>query len=225
MSDLAIITPSRSRPQNIEALLQSFEDTDAKCKLVVVVDDDDPELEKYKAIKIPLLIQLPREGKGMARPLNRAAQILRGEFSFFGFLGDDHRPRTKNWDEIIISELEDMPVGLVYANDLLQGHRLPTQVFMTANIVDALGGMVPPGFEHLFLDNFWLQLGIDLQAIRYLGDVIIEHMHPFAGKGQMDALYQEVNNPHLSNRDQARFAEYIKSNEYKELLETLQCMK
>ena len=92
---------------------------------------------------------------------------------------------------------------------------------MTANIVDALGGMVPPGFEHLFLDNFWLQLGTDLKAIRYLGDVIIEHMHPFAGKGQMDALYQEVNDIQLSSRDQARFIEYIKSAEYQELLAAL----
>lgn len=221
MSDLAIITPSRSRPQNIEAMLESFEETKAKCKLVVVIDEDDPQLDEYYKLSIPLIIQLPREGKGMARPLNRAAQILRGEFSFFGFLGDDHRPRTPHWDEIILSELEDMPVGLVYANDLLQGHRLPTQIVMTANIVDALGGMVPPGFEHLFLDNFWLQLGTDLKAIRYLGDVIIEHMHPFAGKGQMDALYQEVNDPSLSNRDQLRFIEYIKSAEYQELLAAL----
>lgn len=221
MSDLAIIVPSRSRPQNIQELMQAFEDTKAKCTLVVVVDDDDPSLDEYKNLSVPLLIQLPREGKGMARPLNRAALALRGEFSFFGFMGDDHRPRTEHWDKIFISELEDMPVGLVYGNDLLQGHRLPTQIIMTANIVDALGGMVPPGFEHLFLDNFWLQLGTDLKAIRYLGDVIIEHMHPFAGKGQMDALYQEVNDIQLSSRDQARFVEYIKSAEYQELLAAL----
>lgn len=221
MNDLAIITPSRGRPQNIQALMDSFEDTKAQCTLVVVVDDDDPTLDEYNKLSIPLLIQLPREGKGMARPLNRAALTLRGEFSFFGFMGDDHRPRTPHWDEIFISELKQMPTGLIYGNDLLQGHRLPTQIVMTANIVDALEGMVPPGFEHLFLDNFWLKLGTDLNAIRYLGDVIIEHMHPFAGKGEMDAGYQEVNSPHLSNRDQQRFAEYINSPEYQELLTAL----
>ena len=73
MSDLAIIVPSRSRPQNIQALMDSFEDTKAQCTLVVVVDDDDPQLDEYNKLSIPLLIQLPREGKGMARPLNRAA--------------------------------------------------------------------------------------------------------------------------------------------------------
>ena len=201
--------------------MDSFEDTKAQCTLVVVVDDDDPTLDEYNKLSIPLLIQLPREGKGMARPLNRAALTLRGEFSFFGFMGDDHRPRTPHWDEIFISELKQMPTGLVYGNDLLQGHRLPTQIMMTANIVDALEGMVPPGFEHLFLDNFWLKLGNDLNAIRYLDDVIIEHMHPFAGKGEMDAGYQEVNSPHLSNRDQQRFLEYINSHEYQELLTAL----
>lgn len=221
MNELAIITPSRGRPQNIQALMDSFEDTKAQCTLVVVVDDDDPQLDEYNKLSIPLLIQLPREGKGMARPLNRAALALRGEFSFFGFMGDDHRPRTPNWDEIFIAELADMPTGLIYGNDLLQGHRLPTQIVMTANIVDALGGMVPPGFEHLFLDNFWLQLGTHLNAIKYLDDVIIEHMHPFAGKGQMDAGYQEVNSQQIVSRDQQRFIEYIMSPEYQELLAVL----
>ena len=221
MNDLAIIVPSRSRPQNIQALIDSFEDTKAQCTLVVVVDDDDPTLDEYNKLSIPLLIQLPREGKGMARPLNRAALTLRGEFSFFGFMGDDHRPRTPNWDEIFIAELADMPTGLVYGNDLLQGKRLPTQIVMTANIVDALGGMVPPGFEHLYLDNFWLQLGTHLDVIKYLDDVIIEHMHPFAGKGEMDAQYQEVNDQSLASRDQQRFIEYINSPEYQELLAAL----
>jgi hypothetical protein len=37
----------------------------------------------------------------------------------------------------------------------------------------------------------------------------------------MDALYQEVNNVHLSSRDQQRFTEYINSPEYQELLAAL----
>jgi len=220
MSRLIVLVPTRGRPENIVELLQAFKDTNAEANLVIVCDEDDPKLEEYKATGANGLVY-PREGKGMAKPLNKAANELAYCYDFFAFMGDDHRPRTQGWDIAIQEELSKLGTGLAYGNDLIQGAGLPTAVFMTADIVRTLGGMVPPNMIHLYLDNFWLELGRDLNAITYREDVIIEHLHPIAGKAQWDEQYREVNAQEVYSADAIAFKQYMASDEYKHLIEEL----
>lgn len=110
-----------------------------------------------------------------------------------GFAGDDHAPRTPGWTERIRTELNQLGTGIVYGNDLFQGPNLPTAVFMTADIVGALGYMAPPCLRHMFADNYWKDLGDGVRRIRYLPDVVIEHLHPHAGgKAPEDDRYRAV---------------------------------
>lgn len=226
MTTMAIIVPSRGRPQSIAELVDDLERAKTSSSLYVVVDEDDPTLEEYKKLSVELEFNYmitEREGKGMAKPLNKAAKFLSdaGWYDHFCFLGDDHRPRTVDWDMELINKLDELGTGVVYGNDLFQGEALPTAVAMSGNIVKALGGMVPPGMIHLYLDNFWLQLGRDLNAICYLPEVIIEHLHPVAGKGEWDDQYREVNAEEVYSADAIAFKEYMASNAYQELLAVL----
>lgn len=229
MSDrLVVLVPTRGRPENIVELLQAFKDTKAEAHLVIVCDEDDPKLPEYEAIVIdglnpmPKMLVYPREGKGMAKPLNKAARELAYFYDFFAFMGDDHRPRTQGWDIAMQEELAELGTGLAYGNDLIQGAGLPTAVFMTADIVRTLGGMVPPNMIHLYLDNFWLQLGRDLNAISYRDDVIIEHLHPIGGKVEWDEQYREVNAQEVYSADAIAFKQYMASDDYKKLIAFLQ---
>ena len=221
----AIIVPSRNRPHNIAELQKSLIDTDTKSKLFVVVDEDDETLEQYEKLKnhFTSVLVFERGRKGMADPLNAGARLLltANLYRYFIFVGDDHRPRTQHWDEVWRTNLDKLGTGLVYGNDLLQGANLPTAVGMTANIVQELNGMIPDGFAHLYLDNFWLRLGQDLNAIRYLPETIIEHLHPLAGKGEWDSGYQEVNSTQINNADSQMFHQYIASDDYRQLVERL----
>ena len=220
MKDLAIIVPTRGRPLNIEDLLFSLQETNTVSDLWLVLDDDDPEIDHYTELGAKALI-FPREGKGMAKPLNKAAMHLLDQYRHFAFLGDDHRPRTDKWDEFFIAELDLLGTGLVYGNDLLQGENLPTAVAMTGDIVQELKGMVPPGLIHLYLDNFWMQLGKDLGAFSYLGHVILEHLHPIAGKAEWDEGYKAVNAEEVYSADAKAFHEYITGDDYQNLLKAL----
>lgn len=217
-SDLVVIIPTRGRPDNAVALEQAFVDTNTTAKRVYVVDFSDETRSEY-SWKLPLesVIMIHNETKGMAYPLNYAAREFLGEFDNFAFMGDDHRPRTTNWDQLFVEQLYSGS-DIVYGNDLFQGAALPTAVAMSSQIVKELRGMVPDTLRHLYLDNFWLKLGQDLGKIKYMPEVIIEHCHAFNGKAPMDENYARVNAPEVYAADKIAYDNYISSDRYKTLL-------
>ena len=66
--------------------------------------------------------------------------------------------------------------------------------------------MAPPTLTHLFVDDYWRMLGRTAGCLRYLPDVVVEHVHPFAGKAAMDEGYARVNDHAMYARDHAAFA-------------------
>jgi hypothetical protein len=203
-----MIVPSRGRPGNIARLQAAWDETAAgDSHLLVACDEDDPELLGYLDA-CPSVTIGPRERMGPT--LNRlAVQEAPGYFAV-GFMGDDHCPRTVGWDATMVAVLREMGTGLAYGNDLLQRENLPTAVAMTSDIIQALGYFHPPGLIHLFLDNYWLGLGQQLGRIRYLPDVVIEHVHPLAKTAEWDAGYREVNSTAMYARDHATFLRWVR---------------
>lgn len=198
--DLLVIVPSRGRPQNIQRLLQAWTDTAATAQLEVAVDDDDPMLSEYLRIMDhlepevgPLAHCVVGERLRLGPTLNARAVEAARLYRYVGFMGDDHLPRTNAWDDRITDHLADLRTGIVYGNDLLQGQALPTAVFMTADVIDTLGYFSPPELIHMYLDDAWKAWGEGMGRLRYLDDVVIEHMHPVAGKADGDVLYGESN--------------------------------
>ena len=220
MRNLVILVPSRNRPESIAELIKSLDETETESDLIVVIDSDEPQIEAYLELGCDVLM-VEKNGKGMAKPLNFAANHFRDKYRHFAFLGDDHRPRTKNWDTIFINALDELGIGLVYGDDLLQGQNLATAVAMSGEIVKELDGMVPQDMIHLYLDNFWMTLGKDLNALRYIPEVVLEHLHPIAGKAEWDDQYREVNAPDVYSADKQALDDYLASDAYRHLLQTL----
>ena len=125
-----------------------------------------------------------------------------------GFAGDDHLPRTRGWARRYIETLQELGTGIAYGDDGYQGASLPTQWAMTSDIVRALGAMVPGGVEHLYCDNIVRDIGASAGCLRYLPDVLIEHMHPIAGKASMDDGYSHVNARAQYARDCGAYQEW-----------------
>lgn len=206
------IVPSRGRPAAAREMVTAFhQTTTANTLLVFAVDADDPTLDEYLEIldDPAVRVYVAPAPSTMVRTLNAAAARYAPDTFAVAFLGDDHRPRTVGWDNSYIYTLYELRgTGIVYGNDLLQGENIPTQVAMTANIVQALGFMAPPVLTHLFVDNYWKALGQDAGCILYLPDVIVEHLHPFAGKARMDDGYHRVNAPEMYVRDRLAYDGY-----------------
>lgn len=219
MKPMIILVPTRGRPMNAAQLLAAHEELSTHSDLLFVIDANDPELDQYHfEVGSDRCMTIANQTRGMAYPINKAAMaIVRSDkYKYFAFLGDDHRPRTAGWDEQLIQAMQRRP-SMAYGNDLLQGQRLPTMIAMTSDIVEALSGMVPPKMKHLYLDNFWKKLGEDLAALTYLDHVIVEHMHPVAGKAEWDEGYKEVNAQEVYSFDSLAYENYIQSEAYEVL--------
>lgn len=208
---------------NATQLLSAHEELSAASDLLFVIDANDPEHDQYHfEVGQERCMTIDNNSRGMAYPINKAANAIakQDKYDFFAFLGDDHRPRTAEWDLQLMAAMQRRP-SMAYGNDLLQGKRLPTMITMTSDIVKALGGMVPPNMKHLYLDNFWKKLGEDLGSLTYLEDVIIEHMHPVAGKAEWDEGYKEVNAQEVYSFDALAYQNYIQSEAYEALKKKL----
>lgn len=220
MDSLTVIVPSRGRPHTVTQLARAFRDTcTAGTWLLFAVDQDDPEYQAYRDAASEALcayggVQLTAQAAGtMVSALNHGARLLLEAPDWtrpdaIGFMGDDHRPRTKGWDRAYLDALRALP-GIVYGNDTIQGARLPTQCAINADVVRRLGHMAPPSLTHLYLDNYWLALGCAAGCISYLPQVIVEHIHPVAGTADWDDGYRRVNAPAMYARDKAAYEQHV----------------
>lgn len=208
---MLVIVPSRGRPKNIIDLIESWKTTRTGADLLICIDDDDPEYDAYRAItRPPWAMLVHNERLRLGPTLNKWATQMMTEYRMIGFMGDDHRPRTAGWDKRFYEVLGgETGLGVAYGNDLIQGENIPTAVMLTSNIVRALGRMVPVGLVHMYLDNYWRDLGEALGRRTYCNDVIIEHMHPIAGKAEWDAGYREVNSSEIFGADGEFYQHYV----------------
>ena len=206
------IVPSRGRPHKVIELVAAWEETRTFANLLVAVDFDDPNVNDYRnaLYDTPPWVRWMRvPTTGMNAALNYCVwtPVVRGH-TIIGFMGDDHRPRTAGWDTKISASVDEGAL-IVYANDLLQGANLPTQVALDARVIKTLGHMAPPALRHLYLDNYWKTLGERTQRMSYLHDVVIEHVHPIAGKTNWDEGYERVNAGGMYAHDKAVFDAYV----------------
>jgi hypothetical protein len=212
---IAVLCVSRDNPGALMEAFASFcsSKMEAETRFVVVLDENDPKMAHYmealEGSDLDLVV-VPQESTGnMNLALNYAAVIYAGKVDVVGFIGDDHRFRTKGWDRVVDKVLSDEGGGFVYGNDLYMGDYLPTQVFISSPIVRALGWMGLPSCRHLYLDNTWKYLGEAIDRLYYLPDVVIEHMHPAAGKADWDENHKRVNTSEMYDHDRVAFETWM----------------
>jgi hypothetical protein len=214
MADVALIIPSRGRPERLTAALKAAI-VNAACEIEVWIGlDGDDESEYHDAIDGAFangadvyVTRMPRRTLSSWTNL-LAERCLKADDppAWLVSMGDDHLPRTNAWDLQLISAARDLPgPGFAYGNDLLQGERLPTAWMVHADVVRALGWMMLPACEHMYVDNVIRDLGMAADRLAYVPSVVIEHVHPEAGKVAVDASYAQSNRPEQYARDLAAF--------------------
>lgn len=213
MRDLLVIVPSRGRPGQAAELYEAVTATSrARTDMFLAWDDDDPAGHAYRAMThrgwrtsaAGECRLWPATGprRTLAGWTNTIAAAESGRYRAFASLGDDHRPRTPGWDAQLLAALDEMGgTGIAYGDDLLQGKRLPTAPVISGDIVAALGWMCQPSLRHWFVDNVWGVLGQGAGCLRYLPDVVIEHLHYLRTGAVPDHTYLEAEAGAGADRD------------------------
>jgi hypothetical protein len=209
--EMLLIVPSRGRPQNIKRLCEALLKTKSNVELIVGIDMNDPTADEYHdlALQYGFKLNVSVERKRFAATVNSIALYHYQDYEYLAWMGDDHVPQTEYWDEHYLDALKEAGVGVVYGNDLVQGENIATELAFTSNIVGALGYAIPEGFVHLFVDNYFMELGKAVDRLIYLPNIIVQHMHYSTGYAQEDLTYREANSPENWSNDERRFHEYV----------------
>lgn len=185
---ITLVTPSRGRPQRFMQMWQSAITTaTGPIECVLYLDDDDPMRESYPTFGT----QVVGDRCVLSEAWNRAAERASGDLLML--CADDLMFRTTGWDRFIADAASayDDGIVLVHTNDLFQGENLATHPVVSRAWVEAAGYFCPPYFTADFND-VWLHEVADMVGRRvWLPHVIIEHIHPVAGKTPWDQTYNE----------------------------------
>lgn len=211
---LLVIIPSRSRPESVAKIADAYDATGAwqVAAPLFVIDADDPACDAYESALSARLMARRRQPRWvpMVAKLNAAAidHATYYDHRAIAFAGDDHIPRSAGWAQDTLAALDEMGTGIVYPNDGYQGEKLASSWAMTTDIIKQLGRMVPAPVEHLYCDNSIMDLGRAVGRLQYLPHVLIEHMHPVAGKVANDAQYERVNGREQYRKDRPQYRQW-----------------
>ena len=188
------LLPSLNRPTELEKFLETYKDTESSTPIWVLVDDTDPSLDWYRQIKMP-------EGSQMiftkAVTMGDKVREVWGrfkDFDYVGILNDDHRLKTKHWDQKVISQING--TNVISTNDgWVAPNRICGAICFSGKALRTLGYMFLPGQQHLYSDDLWAVLFGKSGANRILMDVLVEHEHVYKNPAKKDQTSEKINGP------------------------------
>ena len=99
--------------------------------------------------------------------------------------------------------------AIVYGNDLHQKEALATIPLIPASLINIVGYFAPPTLNHLHVDSVWDAIGRGIGKLFYMPEIIIEHLHPDAGKAERDETYIEVNDSDRAKQDGENYKKWL----------------
>ncbi len=206
--NFSILIPTRSRPNNVERVLNSILDTSGDIKNVEVLfyyDEDDEifknELKRIIDVFHDFNFSFFTEKPGIVKYNNWWDYLYKksvGKYIMHG--GDDLVFRTKNWDIILSSGIEEQitkngdRILLAGTWDGAEDHKdgcLITHSILTKDMVENLGYFTTGYFSSNFNDTWFTEIAKKIDRLYYRGDILIDHLHPFYNKGLNDDVYKK----------------------------------
>lgn len=195
---ISLLLPTRARPRLAERFFRSVvaESTHPESvEIILYVDDDDVESHHLDSpdVRVHRIIG-PRLTMGQYN--SRCLAEARG--GIIVLANDDMVIRTRGWDDRLraLDASFDDGVYLAYGNDLFKGGKLCTFPILSRRTCELLVEPYPVAYRGAFIDCHLFDifkrlshLGVD--RIRYLEDVIFEHLHFRTGKGELDTTYTQ----------------------------------
>ena len=195
------ICPTRGRPKQFAAFLESFRKTSVCSDLLVFVDADDPQYEEYERVTADFRVNMTKK---TTTELFNWGFNLRPNYEFYSCTNDDFVYQTPWWDEYLCQKGK-----ICYGNDLHAKDAMPTTSCIDGDIVRALGWLQMPRLYYMYGDQVWKTIGHKLNALLYFPAVVIEHRHWSALKAEMDETYKTTNASSVYQHDDEAYRAWL----------------
>jgi hypothetical protein len=132
-------------------------------------------------------------GRGPVAAWNEAAKFSKGEILIQ--LSDDWEP-PMHWDKLILHAIGKTSIPAVLA--VSDGHRtdnLLCMAILNRARYQKQSYLFHPDFFSVFSDNHFTDRAYADGVVIDAKDIVIEHMHPAFGKGEVDETYARSNDP------------------------------
>lgn len=191
MTDLVILVPVLSRPQNVGPLLDSIE---ATCKARTLFLCDYGDTEEIAEVEADPRASLDIGGGNYAQKVNRGITITSEPLIFTG--ADDLRFR-EGWYEAAKEKIAE-GASVVGTQDLcnprtMRGehatHFLVTRSYAKGPQHDGSPGLLCEAYAHNFTDDELIATASARGAYAFAPDSIVEHRHPLNGTAPLDPVY------------------------------------
>ena len=221
---IAILTPTRQRPDGMDRLIRSVNETMSdqnEISMFIGIDKDDLDKRHYydmihgwqlskKSNMTIILIEDVR--RTTAKIWNDLVRIRSWENSpdYFIMGNDDVVYKTHGWDIILTEKIKDQdhPFYLYWFNDNINGEKHCAFPIVSKYWIDATGYFVPELFRYFYSDTWTYDIAKRADVCKYIPDVLTEHLHFTVGKHVVyDETYKFNRQGNASEEDAKTFKE------------------
>ncbi len=160
--------PSRGRPELCKSCVaQAKETASGDIEILVYVDNNDPEIDKYK--KLDCIIGTPRHS---GKAIKYLSTIAKHDMMMFGT--DDLIWHTKGWDEQFRKAMPEHGLAVLYPSTMPNKNAKAMVPVFTKRFA-LLTGLFPDYFEHFGPDTWVVSVARLAGTLTHVKDVYIEH--------------------------------------------------
>jgi hypothetical protein len=177
----SVVMPTRGRPERCKQALESlFATAEGEIELIVGFNPDSqyPVDERAKVYLSPT---------GPSQRTGEMAAMATGEIIMQG--SDDFLWRTPGWDRIFHEKAEKHPIACFFFNDGRPEDKMDSCIPVVTRKFYEIAGYFPSYFFHFYGDTWVADIANMAGCLRYVPEVVIEHMHPKFRKAQSDETY------------------------------------
>jgi glycosyltransferase involved in cell wall biosynthesis len=195
---ISLLLPTRGRSTLVERLFKSIVETTSqleRVEVILYIDEDDTGSHYLDSEDVSVVRII---GPRMSMGAYNSACLARAQSNIIILINDDMVIQTPGWDRKIIemdAEFTDK-IYLAYSNDLNKGGSLCVFPILSRRTCELLVEPYPVAYQGAFIDIHLFDIFKRLQhagfdRIRYLDDVVFEHLHYRMGKAVYDETYKE----------------------------------
>lgn len=195
-AQLVVLVPVLTRPRNVEPLIRSLAAaTSCDYRLLFIAESvDSRERTELRRCGADVLL-VARTRRRYACKINDAVRATDEPLIFLA--ADDVRFH-EGWDSHAI-ELLDETIEVVGTNDLLNPrviagthstHSLLTRRYAERGSIDDPNVVLHEGYPHEYVDDEFVQTALARGVMVFARDSIVEHLHPYNHKADVDATYR-----------------------------------